>query len=363
MNNIDVLIVGSNQNVGGIQTYIDQQKTHLNKKISTRVYDTETSNGSGLRWLLLAILQTISGVVRFPLRRRPDLVHVHTAHQFSFYRATFYVLFSRYVWRVPVVLHVHGSSFDEFLNSDRVIPNVFQRLGFDAASHVIVLSDYWRELVKTETVTETVTTVPNAVDPDSYSNSFDQTMPTIVFISNLSKRKGTAVFAKAIAALLEQRDDVMVQVAGSGPEADRIKTLEVKHDQFHYHGYVTEAEKRSLLAKGSIFVLPSYAEGLPIAILEAMAAGNAIVSTDVGSVPEVVTEDRGGVIEPGDPEALVEELNSLCESPAAVTRMATVNQAAVRSEYNWNNVVIELLAIYRELLRERVVSDEVSADG
>lgn len=360
---VEVLIVGSNRNVGGIQRYIDQQRAHLDRVLSARVYDTETSNGSGVGWLLLAILQTLSGAVRFPFQRRPDLVHVHTAHEFSFYRATFYVLFSRYVWRVPVVLHVHGSSFDEFLAADRLLPRIFQRLGFAAASHVVVLSDYWRELVATETVAETVTTVPNAVDPDRYRDTADHAEPTIVLVSNLSERKGTAVFATAITALLDRHEDVAVQVAGSGPDADRIETLAADHDRVEYRGYVSEAEKRSMLADGSIFVLPSYAEGLPIALLEAMAAGNAIVSTDVGSIPEVVTDERGRVVEPGDPESLTATLESLCESPATVSEMASANRAAVRDEYNWNDVVTELLDIYRGHLPEPAADEMEATDG
>lgn len=359
---IEVLIIGSNRNVGGIQQYIDQQKMHLKKEISARVYDTETSNGSGLRWLLIAILQTIVSALRFPFQRRPDLVHIHTAHWFSFYRATFYVLFSKFVWRIPVVLHVHGSSFDEFLESKKFIPNIFQWVGFKAANNVIVLSDYWQELIETRTVANAVTTIPNAVDPDKYKSSPNLQGATIVFISNLSERKGTGVFINAISNLVEQQDELTVRVAGSGIYADRIKALAEEYDEIHYHGFVSEAEKRELLANGSIFVLPSYAEGLPIAILEAMASGNAIVSTDVGSIPEVITEEMGRVIEPGDPETLETTLKSLCESPSEVAKMAKTNQAVIQSQYNWNHIAIELLDMYRELLSKGVSNEEGKAN-
>jgi len=83
-------------------------------------------------------------------------------------------------------------------------------------------------------------------------------------------------------------------------------------------------KKRDLLAEGTIFVLPSYAEGLPIAILEAMAAGNAIVSTSVGSIPEVITEKRGRIVKPGDPDALFAELQSLCDSRLSVSKMGII---------------------------------------
>ncbi|WP_175542272.1 glycosyltransferase family 4 protein [Natrinema hispanicum] len=347
---MDILIVGSNRNVGGIQRYIDQQAEHLSKEASIRIYDNETSNGSGPIWLVLAILQTLFDALQFPFRRRPDLVHVHTAHRFSFYRATFYILFSAYVWRVPVVLHVHGSSFDEFLTTRSITAQTIQVIGFRTCSSVITLSDYWKELIETHTQAGHVIAIPNAVDPKKYTSSSDVTDPTIVYVSHLSERKGAAEFITAISDLVEQQDDLTIQVAGSGPYSDRIEQLEAEYNEINYHGYVSEEKKRELLADGTIFVLPSYAEGLPIAILEAMAAGNSIVSTSVGSIPEVITEERGLVLEPGDPHELRAALQSLCNSPSEVSRMAEQNLVAIETQYNWDRIASELFDLYSELL-------------
>jgi len=346
---IDLLIVGSNRSVGGIQRYIDQQKEHLSNEASVRVYNNEPSNGGGPLWLVLAILQTLFDALRFPFRRRPDLVHVHSAHWFSFYRATFYIVFSTYIWRVPVVLHIHGSSFDEFLTTRSVVAQAFQRVGFSACSSVITLSDYWRELIEKHTQAGHVVTIPNAVDPEKYTSSPNITDPTIVYVSHLSERKGVNEFATAISTLIEQHDNLTVHVAGSGPYSDRIEQLQSRYDKINYHGYVSEEKKRELLADGSIFVLPSYAEGLPIAILEAMAAGNAIVSTSVGSIPEVITEDMGHVIEPGNSDALYTALQSLCNSQPTVNQMAEKNMWAIETQYNWDRITSEMLELYLKM--------------
>lgn len=351
--NPDILLVGSNRTIGGIQRYIDQQTKHLSSKASVRVYDIEPSHGTGPVCLIMIILQTIFDALLFPFRRRPDIVHVHTAHWFSFYRATFYVLFSAYVWRVPVVLHVHGSSFDEFLTTNSIIANTIQAIGFRASSTVITLSDYWKELVETHTEADHIITIPNAVDPKQYTASSDSVDPTIVYVSHLSKRKGAAEFATAVSDLVDQQDDVTVHIAGSGSYADRIEQLESNYDEVHYHGYVSESKKRDLLAEGTIFVLPSYAEGLPIAILEAMAAGNAIVSTSVGSIPEVITEKRGRIVKPGDPDALFAELQSLCDSRLSVSKMGKQNQEAINIQYNWDRIGLELFNLYTKLLRSK----------
>jgi len=247
--NPDILLVGSNRTIGGIQRYIDQQTKHLSSKASVRVYDIEPSHGTGPVCLIMIILQTIFDALLFPFRRRPDIVHVHTAHWFSFYRATFYVLFSAYVWRVPVVLHVHGSSFDEFLTTNSIIANTIQAIGFRASSTVITLSDYWKELVETHTEADHIITIPNAVDPKQYTASSDSVDPTIVYVSHLSKRKGAAEFATAVSDLVDQRDDVTVHIAGSGSYADRIEQLESNYDEVHYHGYVSESKKNEIYSQ------------------------------------------------------------------------------------------------------------------
>lgn len=345
----DVLIVGSNRGTGGIQRYIDQQDEHLSDRVTTRVYDTEVISGNGAVWVLLAILHTVYGALRFPLRRRPDVVHVHTAHWFSFYRASFYVLFSAYVWNVPVVLHVHGSSFDEFLRSHSTVAGLVQAAVFRSCSGVITLSEYWKELVEEHTGAERVYVVPNAVAPEKYSCSPAASVPTIVYVSHLSERKGAADLTTALPDLLERVDDITVHIAGSGPYEDDVDELADRYDSVHYHGYVPEERKRELLADSSIFVLPSYAEGLPIAILEGMAAGNAIVSTTVGSIPEVISEDRGRVIEAGAPGTLTSTLESLCTANGTVREMAEANCTAIREQYNWEKVSSELMDIYGEV--------------
>jgi glycosyltransferase involved in cell wall biosynthesis len=341
-----VLIVGSNRSVGGVQRYIDQQAEHLSDDVDIRVYDNEVLDGDGPLWLILAVLQTLLDAIRFPFRRRPDIVHIHSAHWFSFYRATFYVVFSKYVWQVPVVLHIHGSSFDEFLTADSFVAQTVQRIGFGASSQVIALSDYWKKLIETHSNASDVVAIPNAVDPEKYVSSPQAEVPTIVYVSHLSDRKGAVEFAEAIDQLLTEKEELMVHVAGSGPHSDRIEELENEHDELQYHGYVSEEKKRELLTEGTIFVLPSYAEGLPIAILEAMAAGNAIISTCVGSIPEVITEERGIIVDPGNSEELHDAIASLCSQMETVTQMGECNREAIINKYNWKHIESTLLELY-----------------
>lgn len=347
---MEILVVGSHHSTGGIQRYIDQQSEHLSKYAEVRIYDTEIPAGSGLLWLLYAVFTTSWDAVRFPLQRKPDLVHVHTAHWFSFYRASFYIIFAAKVWRVPALLHVHGSSFDDFLRADSIVARLFQRITFAVCSEVIVLSEYWRNEVTEHTSANHIIEVPNAVDPEKYTSSPGAKPPSILFISHLTGRKGVEQFLEAVSLLADEFSDFEVHIAGDGPKRNLVEDYASRLDNITYYGYVPEDKKRELLALGSIYVLPSQAEGLPIAILEAMASGNAIISTEVGGIPDVIKNENGRLIPPTDPVRLTEELSSLMSSPEETRSLGENNREKIEEDYNWQEVSQTMYNIYKTYL-------------
>ncbi|TKX53137.1 glycosyltransferase, partial [Halorubrum sp. SS7] len=117
-----------------------------------------------------------------------------------------------------------------------------------------------------------------------------------------------------------------------------------------YVGFVSEERKRDLLGEGSVYVLPTRAEGLPIAVLEAMAGANAIVSTDVGGIPSLVDEANGALVVPGDGRALTDALEEVLADPEATERMGRVSRRRIEESYAWPDVVEELLSLYARAL-------------
>jgi len=329
--------------------------------------------GSGRLGFIWGVLTGLVAMVRFPVRDRPDVTHVHTSHWYSFYRASVYVLFAKHVWNAPVVLHVHGSSFDEFIDTDSRAVAALQWLVFESSDDIIVLSDHWADVVSTRADADRIRVLPNAVDPSTFGSETppDETaedspeegpgatpsdrqpptpgdeVPHVVFVSNLIERKGVKELSEALETLAATHPgEFRATVAGDGPLADRIERLAAEHDEITYLGYVSEERKRSLLSDGAIYVLPTYAEGLPIAMLEGMAGANAVVSTTVGSIPEVIDEDRGILTEPGDVDQLTEALERLVTAPERRARMAENNRRTIEERYSWDHVTDELVAIY-----------------
>lgn len=345
----ELLIVGT-QGPGGIGQYIREQHRHLAGECRVSMHGIGGVSTDGpvpfLKSLLVILWNALTYVVRSP----PDIVHIHSSHRYSFYRAGFYVLFAARVWNCPVVLHIHGSSFDSFVSTDSAPVRWYQSRVFDAADEIVVLSTYWKDILDEYTDETKLTVIPNAVDAADYTPAFGSEVPHVVFVSNMLERKGILELAEAVDELARTNREFRLSIAGKGPRAATAEALAAGNANVEYLGYVTEEKKQELLGEASIFVLPSYAEGLPIAMLEAMAAGNAIVSTPVGAIGEVIGEENGLLVEPGDADALADALAELIADPERTAEMGRANRAAVESQYAWVTVTEELLRTYERHL-------------
>jgi glycosyltransferase involved in cell wall biosynthesis len=107
------------------------------------------------------------------------------------------------------------------------------------------------------------------------------------------------------------------------------------------------------MARAALFVLPSRSEGLPYALLEAGAAGRAVVATAVGGMPEVVGEDAGILVPPEDPDALAAAIGSLLGDDALRARLADALAARVRRDFGSGSMAEAYLRLYRSVRRER----------
>lgn len=346
---VEVLLVGpSRSGGGGVNRYIAEQRRHLPDHVRTRVYSVAVPPGRGALRFVLAALVALRQMLLFPFRRPPDVVHVHSSHWHSFYQSSWYVLFAAFVWRRPVVLHVHGSSFDEFLETDSRPVRALQNAVFDASDVVVALSDGWAELIGRRVDPRKVTVLHNAVDVSEYEPSVSTSPILLSFVSNHVERKGVNELVTAIDRLAAARP-VDVVIAGKGPESHLAEDLAEARPGVEYVGFVSEERKREILAESSVYVLPTYAEGVPIAILEAMAAGNAIVSTAVGGIPSVVDDRNGVLVEPGDADALVDAIRTLLEDPDRVETMARESRRRAERSHSWEGVTEELVDLYYSL--------------
>jgi glycosyltransferase involved in cell wall biosynthesis len=179
----------------------------------------------------------------------------------------------------------------------------------------------------------------------------DDSMTLILFAGRLSHAKGADVLLVALSRV--GRADYRCLIAGDGPERNRLESLTALlglRDRVCFLG--ARPDVADLLSQANFLVLPSRWEGLPLIVLEAMAAGCPIIATSVDGTAEVLrNEESGLLVPPNDPIALAEAIERFLSAPSLRARLAA--RAAIEVEkYLAENVAVQLFALYDEVLEE-----------
>jgi glycosyltransferase involved in cell wall biosynthesis len=238
--------------------------------------------------------------------------------------------------RKPAVLTLHGSGsagrFEDLQLMSRR-PRL-ARLLLRRARVVIAVSEQLAEAARRVGARD-VRWIPNGVDiPAEVGAEADP--PEVLFVGRLAPEKG-------IQDLAEAAEDMNLVVAGDGPLRSLFPDA---------LGFVPHEEVERLLSRAAVVVLPSHREGLPMALLEAMARGRAVVATPVGGIPSLVEDGCTGLlVPPGDARALRNAIDRLLADPELRRRLGEAARARVTELCSWERVVAETLAAYESALR------------
>ena len=176
------------------------------------------------------------------------------------------------------------------------------------------------------------------VDPARYGRGDQPPGQHLVFVGRLAAVKGVAVLLRSIADLGADHPDLRLTLIGDGPERAGLETL--SHDlgldaQVTFAGAKTQAEVAETLKTADIFVLPSFAEGVPVVLMEAMASRLPVITTRIAGIPELVEDGRSGLlVPPGNQGALTDAIAKLLADPDARTAMGEAGRHIVEAEFN-----------------------------
>ncbi len=298
-----------------------------------------------LRRLLLFGRSLIS-LVAWCARPGPRIAHVHMAARGSMYRKTLVVAVAK-AMRRPVVLHVHAGSGDIDAFVDRLGPlrRGILRATFAASDRVLSVSASSAATLRARLTDAEIIVVPNAppeVVPNPPRPGREEV--EILFLGGFDNPvKGGAVLVEALPALLQRCPRARVLLAGPGESPSSLP------ERARWGGWLDEAAKDRAFKDADLFAMPSLSEGLPVALLEAMARGLPIVASRVGGVPEIATDGVDAVlIESGDPTALASRLGDLVEDPQRRRELGEAATARARRLAD-DDVYGRLDAIYTEL--------------
>ena len=176
----------------------------------------------------------------------------------------------------------------------------------------------------------------------------------VLFLGILGPRKGVFDLLPAFKGLVDgHAGDVRLRIGGNGEVERAARTVRALGlaAQVELLGWVAGEAKQAQLAQADVFVLPSYNEGLPVSLLEAMAYGVPVISTRVGGIPELVRDGIDGfLIEPGDRAALEDRLRRLAEDARLRRTMGDAARARILAEFSEAAVLPALESMYARLL-------------
>jgi glycosyltransferase involved in cell wall biosynthesis len=220
----------------------------------------------------------------------------------------------------------------------------------------VVLSDGWKRVLDAWAAPDKVVVVPNGVPvPAAAPAAPAPTAFGIVCLGNYAPAKGQADLLRA-AARVSAEPPVTVELLGPETEPgyrDRLLALAAELGigaRVDIPGPALGADKAARLARAACFCLPSYDEGLPMSMLEAMALGLPVVVSRVGAVPETVRDGEEGLLfAPGDIDALAAHLQALADDPQRAAAIGAAGRERVRREFSLERSAQRLLQVYAGL--------------
>jgi glycosyltransferase involved in cell wall biosynthesis len=314
-------------------------------------------------WRPIRPLRDLRGLYRlwrYLRRNRYDLVHTHTS------KAGFVGRVAARLAGVPVVVHtVHGFAFHEQSSKASLrIYSLLERIAARFCDALVTVSCFHRDWAATLGIgtEKTRIAIPNGINParvlpvkdrNAVRASLGMAASDLLCLTTgrLARQKGLDVLFHAVSDL-KNIPSMQVMIAGEGEEREKLeylaKTLDIE-SKVHFLGFRTDLG--DLLAVADIVVLPSLWEGLSISLLEAMAAGKAIITTDIGSNLEVTQSGKSAlIVKAGDVPSLADGLNTLLSSPELREQLGKAAQERFAQEYREDLMLRRYMEVYQRLL-------------
>ncbi len=344
-----ILVVGpSMKGKGGIASVIQSY---------SKIYDNfhfVSTNSSKEKFKLcrniLIFLKAIVLIAYFKWIGRVEIMHVHGASKVSFERKSMLIKIAL-MFRYKIVYHSHGADFEAYAQK-KGIDKVGEIL--NRCSAVVVLSKTWKKYFEETYGLKNVYIINNIVEPRTLEpeKNSDKLM-SLLFLGQIGDRKGIFDLLDVIAANRADFDGRIKLTVGGDGDIERFNEMVSTNSLENivdYVGWITGDDKKRLLSKCDVVVLPSYNEGLPIFILEAMAYSKPIISTTVGGIPEIVTTGHNGYLfSPGDKDALYDAIMRYYNNRDLLL-IEGRNGADVVKAFYPEEVKAQLLKLYKELL-------------
>lgn len=341
-----VLVVATSRKTrGGITSVVKAHETGWQwKEYHCRWIETHIDRG--VVWKLVYLLKGLfEFVVLLPWCR---IVHIHTSEPPSAMRKCLFMALAKLACK-KVIVHFHAFSPDTTINGK--YKNVYRYL-FTKADAVIVLSETWKKYVTAAfDLNGKVRVVYNPCTAKAYPRAYKK-KKQILYAGTVNARKGYKDMIEAFAKVAGNFPDWQIVFAGNG-EVEQGRALAARlgiAEQTEFLGWVSGEAKDKAFKEASVSCLPSYAEGFPMAVLDAWAYGLPVMTTPVGGIPDVAQDGVNMLLfAPGDVNALATQMERMMSDADLRDRISLKSTELSETIFNVNNVNAKIRRIYAEL--------------
>ncbi|MBU1147284.1 MAG: glycosyltransferase [Candidatus Omnitrophica bacterium] len=295
-------------------------------------------------------------LIRLISDRSIKIIHIYTASRGSFYRKAIILSLSK-LFMKKTIFHIEAGGFDVFYNTSHAVRRFCIRRILGLSDTIVVLSKTWFSEVSRMTSNTNIKVIPNSVDTTAFESIVSKreySKLNVLILGRLEHRKGTYDILDIVPAVLKKVPDAKFYFAGDGDvkkvaDICRKRGLE---ENVILLGWLKGDSLLDALENASIFLLPSYNEGLPVAMLEAMASGLPVISTKVGAIPETVEDGINGfLVNPGEKQELAAKIVYLLKNRKLREKIGKSNAERIHLIFGLDRIADRIHAEYNHLLK------------
>lgn len=292
----------------------------------------------------------------------PDILHVYTATPDGVIG-----LLIRKVFSLPLVVSLIGSDINVWPFRSKLIYRLTKQVIAEADSVIAVSNALKRKAEEIVSPKNPISVIYMGHDPSKFA--FDEVarfnlrkkldIPgksiAFIFIGNILKTKGIFELLEAFCLLIKKMPDAYLIFVGDGKDKKRLIKKAVKTGISNRVIFIGRRQHNKIphwLSMSDILILPSYSEGLPNAVVEAMACQRPVIATNVGGIPEVIVDGKSGIlVEPKDAVALAEAMQRVAYDKDLRVRLGNQGRKIVREKFSWEENIKKLINLYKSIAR------------
>ncbi len=354
---------------GGIASVLeDIVNSDLSKEYVFEIFDRSATFPPGADGLIGKNLFRAKRFLRFFKKVRTGkyhFVHIHSSDP-VFLGTTIFMSLSRFAG-VKILLHIHGTNWDRFYSQVSLFRKLYTRIGLALPTKTVVLYQLWVDNIKKlcpggdVRILRNLVHVQNPPAPDEIegvrqSLSLTRDNCVVITVGSVGWRKGSFEILKAVPKVVSRDGSIRFILLGGEEKPGEMAQLTaiVENEKLgpwvRLTGELERDRVPSFLGVADIFLLPSFKEGMPVTIIEAMRGRLPIISTRVAGIPDMIEDGVSGLlINPGSPDEIAEAVLRLKQNEVLRGKLAAAAKASFDEKFEFSRGIEEIRNIYRSI--------------